>query len=110
MSWIEQTGRITWRYVDDPARLREAAEALSGEGLIGLDTETCWDVKSGGQQVSLVQLAPPEGDVLVADMTDPDWEPVMKRVAAIVKGIAEGCVLAGCALVSSTDESHERLR
>ena len=25
-----------------------------------------------------------EGDVLVADMTDPDWEPVMQRAAAIV--------------------------
>lgn len=25
-----------------------------------------------------------QGDVLVADMTDPDWEPVMKRSAAIV--------------------------
>jgi pyruvate,water dikinase len=25
-----------------------------------------------------------DGDVLVADMTDPDWEPVMKRAAAIV--------------------------
>jgi pyruvate,water dikinase len=25
-----------------------------------------------------------EGDVLVTDMTDPDWEPVMKRAAAIV--------------------------
>ncbi len=25
-----------------------------------------------------------EGDVLVSDMTDPDWEPVMKRAAAIV--------------------------
>jgi len=25
-----------------------------------------------------------EGDVLVADMTDPDWEPVMKRASAIV--------------------------
>jgi pyruvate, water dikinase len=24
------------------------------------------------------------GDVLVTDMTDPDWEPVMKRAAAIV--------------------------
>ena len=28
------------------------------------------------------QVAP--GDVLVTDMTDPDWEPVMKRAAAIV--------------------------
>lgn len=25
-----------------------------------------------------------EGDVLVADMTDPDWEPVMKRASAII--------------------------
>ena len=25
-----------------------------------------------------------QGDVLIADMTDPDWEPVMKRAAAIV--------------------------
>ena len=31
-------------------------------------------------QMALVQA----GDVLVADMTDPDWEPVMKRAAAIV--------------------------
>ncbi|MBH37087.1 MAG: phosphoenolpyruvate synthase [Gammaproteobacteria bacterium] len=25
-----------------------------------------------------------EGDILVADMTDPDWEPVMKKAAAII--------------------------
>ena len=25
-----------------------------------------------------------EGDILVTDMTDPDWEPVMKRASAIV--------------------------
>ncbi|EOC1794369.1 phosphoenolpyruvate synthase [Vibrio fluvialis] len=31
-------------------------------------------------QMSLVK----EGDVLVTDMTDPDWEPVMKKAAAIV--------------------------
>jgi pyruvate,water dikinase len=30
----------------------------------------------------MVRVQP--GDVLVADMTDPDWEPVMKRAAAIV--------------------------
>jgi len=32
------------------------------------------------KEMNLVQ----PGDVLVADMTDPDWEPVMKRAAAIV--------------------------
>jgi len=31
-------------------------------------------------QMSLVQ----QGDVLVTDMTDPDWEPVMKKASAIV--------------------------
>ncbi|EGR3131974.1 phosphoenolpyruvate synthase [Vibrio parahaemolyticus] len=31
-------------------------------------------------QMSMVQ----EGDVLVTDMTDPDWEPVMKKASAIV--------------------------
>lgn len=76
MSWIEQSSRITWRYVEDPAQLREAAEALGREGLVGLDTETCWDVKRNGQQVSLVQLAPPEGDVLVADVLAAGVEPL----------------------------------
>jgi pyruvate,water dikinase len=32
------------------------------------------------QEMSKVQ----EGDILVTDMTDPDWEPVMKRASAIV--------------------------
>lgn len=32
------------------------------------------------QEMNQVQV----GDVLVADMTDPDWEPVMKRASAIV--------------------------
>ena len=31
---------------------------------------------------SMASFAP--GDVLVADMTDPDWEPIMKRASAIV--------------------------
>ncbi len=37
-------------------------------------------VVSGSREMSRVQ----PGDVLVSDMTDPDWEPVMKRAAAIV--------------------------
>ncbi|SFE15202.1 phosphoenolpyruvate synthase [Nitrosomonas sp. Nm166] len=32
------------------------------------------------QEMSKIQ----EGDILVTDMTDPDWEPIMKRAAAIV--------------------------
>jgi pyruvate,water dikinase len=34
------------------------------------------------QAADMSQVQP--GDVIVADMTDPDWEPVMKRAAAIV--------------------------
>jgi pyruvate,water dikinase len=30
------------------------------------------------------------GEVLVADMTDPDWEPIMKRASAIVTNRADG--------------------
>ena len=37
-------------------------------------------VVSRVEQMNLIQ----PGDVLVADMTDPDWEPVMKKAAAIV--------------------------
>ena len=35
------------------------------------------------RDVSQMELVQP-GDVLIADMTDPDWEPVMKRASAIV--------------------------
>ena len=37
----------------------------------------------GAQSLADMNRVQP-GDVLVADMTDPDWEPVMKRAAAIV--------------------------
>lgn len=37
-------------------------------------------IVSGVERMNLIQ----PGEVLVADMTDPDWEPVMKRAAAIV--------------------------
>ena len=37
-------------------------------------------VVSGVREMSRIQ----PGDVIVSDMTDPDWEPVMKRAAAIV--------------------------
>jgi ribonuclease D len=76
LSWIEQSSRITWRYLDDPVQVREAAEALGGEALIGLDTETFWDVKSNGQQLALVQLAAAAGDVLVVDVLATGVEPL----------------------------------
>lgn len=77
MSWIERSGSVTWRFVTDPAELWEAAEALRGEKLLGLDTETCWDFKTDrSQDVALVQVAPPVGDVLVADVLATGVEPL----------------------------------
>jgi pyruvate, water dikinase len=35
-----------------------------------------------GEEINLADFK--EGDVMVTDMTDPDWEPVMKKAAAII--------------------------
>jgi len=62
-------------------RLKERSEVLATGRAIGQ--------KIGCGPVRVVKTAAEmssvrEGDVLVTDMTDPDWEPVMKRAAAIV--------------------------
>ncbi len=80
MSWIERSSSITWRFVTDPAELRATAEALRGEKIVGLDTETCWDVKSNRMQLALVQVAPPVGDVLVADVLAAGVEPLRELI------------------------------
>jgi ribonuclease D len=76
VSWIEQTGRISWRFVADEGQLREAAEALRGEPLLGLDTETYWNPSANRMELALVQVAPPAGDVLVADILAAGVEPL----------------------------------
>jgi pyruvate, water dikinase len=62
-------------------RLKERGEVLASGRAIGQ--------KVGSGKVCVIRDAGEmervqPGDVLVADMTDPDWEPVMKRAAAIV--------------------------
>jgi len=62
-------------------RLKERSEVLTTGRAIGQ--------RIGSGQVRMVKNASEmdrvkQGDVLVTDMTDPDWEPVMKRAAAIV--------------------------
>jgi pyruvate,water dikinase len=62
-------------------RLKQRSEVLTTGRAIGQ--------KIGAGPVRVVRDAAEmsrvrEGDVLVTDMTDPDWEPVMKRAAAIV--------------------------
>ena len=76
MNANDPAGRAEWRYVADAGQLQEAAASLGGEGLVGLDTETYWDAKAGRQRVSLVQVAPPSGLVLVADVLAAGVEPL----------------------------------
>lgn len=62
-------------------RLRDVSQVLVSGRAVGQ--------RIGGGSVCVVENASKmnqiqKGDVLVTDMTDPDWEPVMKRAAAIV--------------------------
>ena len=62
-------------------RLKERSEVLATGRSIGQ--------RIGSGPVRIIQSAAEmnrvrDGDVLVTDMTDPDWEPVMKRASAIV--------------------------
>ena len=82
MSFSSPTGRITWRYLSDPAQIAEAAEALRGEPVIGLDTETFWDAKTNCSYVSLAQLAARDGDVIVADILNAGIEPLRPLLEA----------------------------
>jgi len=76
LSFSGPAGRITWRYLSDPAQIAEAAEALRRETVIGLDTETFWDAKTNCSYVSLAQLAARDGDVIVADVLNAGIEPL----------------------------------
>lgn len=82
MSFSSPTGRITWRYLSDPAQIAEAAEALRREPVIGLDTETFWDAKTNCSYVSLAQLAARDGDVIVADILNAGIEPLRPLLEA----------------------------
>jgi len=62
-------------------RLKERSEVLATGRAIGqkIGSGPVRAIKSAAEMSRLKQ-----GDVLVTDMTDPDWEPVMKRAAAII--------------------------
>ncbi len=71
-----RTGHAVERY-----RLKEESRVLCTGRSIGhrIGAGTAKVITSSAQ---MDQVA--AGDVLVTDMTDPDWEPIMKRAAAIV--------------------------
>lgn len=61
---------------DDESGLRKSLDTFPAEGVVGLDTETFWDRPSNRSSVSLVQLAPAEGEILVADVLAAGIEPL----------------------------------
>jgi ribonuclease D len=71
-----QEGRFTWRLVAEESELGEVAGSLQRESVVGLDTETFWDVSAGRMRLALVQVAPPEGDVIVVDVLATGVEPL----------------------------------
>lgn len=71
-----RSGRTIQRY-----RLKSRSEVIATGRSIGqkIGAGTAKVIRSASE-MARVQT----GDVLVSDMTDPDWEPVMKRASAIV--------------------------
>ncbi|MCA1634675.1 MAG: hypothetical protein LC802_13535, partial [Acidobacteria bacterium] len=76
MNGDEFISGIAWRYIAEPSALLEALDTLEGEPVVGLDTETYWDTAARRSHVALVQIAPPEGEVLVIDVLATGVEPL----------------------------------
>jgi ribonuclease D len=74
------TDATVFRYLTDAREAVSALEALRGEPLVGLDTETFWDAKNSRSHVSLVQVGSPQNDVLVIDALATGFEPVRPLV------------------------------
>jgi ribonuclease D len=68
------TDKPSYLLITENDSARSVLRALPSEMTIGLDTETYWDRAANRSHVSLVQLAPPDGDVLVIDATAVDIE------------------------------------
>lgn len=67
MESISVEDKPQYRFISETAEARSALLCLQPETLVGLDTETYWDVAANHSRVSLVQIAPPVGEVLVID-------------------------------------------
>lgn len=59
---------LSYRYITEPAAAQAALTALLREKIVGLDTETYWNPAQNHSRVSLVQIAPRVGEVIVIDL------------------------------------------
>lgn len=77
------TDRVVEYRIDKPADVREIARGIAIGDRVGAGTVRILfslDGRGGGTDGKDFQ----QGDVLVTDMTDPDWEPIMKKASAII--------------------------
>ena len=74
MSDFEQLTKPVFRFITGDAEALEAIEGLSPETVVGLDTETYWNPSVNRSHVSLIQIAPHEGQTLVFDALSVDIE------------------------------------
>jgi ribonuclease D len=63
-----------YRFLTDTIEASRALEALQGESILGLDTETYWEPAANHSRVSLVQLAPRHAEALVIDALSVDLD------------------------------------
>lgn len=63
-----------FRFITDNNEAKDALQNLHSETIVGLDTETYWDFAANKSRVSLVQIAPRIGEVLVIDFLKVDGE------------------------------------
>ena len=68
MESFEQLDNPSYRLIADDDEARVVLDHLQAEEIVGLDTETYWDAAQNRSHVSLVQIAPRAGDVLVFDV------------------------------------------
>ncbi|MDP2414146.1 phosphoenolpyruvate synthase [Daejeonella sp.] len=78
----KKTGMITEYSISDKNRKEKVIlkGIAVGDKIAGGKVHILKDLKAG--EIHLADFR--KGDILVADMTDPDWEPIMKHSAAII--------------------------
>lgn len=68
------TSKPNFRFITTNDEAQASLQGLQLETIIGLDTETYWNSAANKSHVSLVQIAPRAGDVLVFDLLKVDVE------------------------------------
>lgn len=77
----------SYHYLTDTDEARAALDSISEAAIVGLDTETYWEPATNHSSVSLVQIAPRDGAVLVIDVLTVDIEvlrPLTDSVAVVM--------------------------